>query len=375
MVNAYPRRFLKLELRKRYNLCSYCISRHLTVGRGRLSDDGFDRCYICHGLMSRLDFVIGRIEEAVKEVYEFDSFLIGTILPTDIYEREDQIRARLKIRGKESIKNQLLKELRRKFEIITKKKVDYLSPDVSISVAVGNGMEVNVATKARTLTLAGHYIKKQRGLPQKQTKCSHCAGRGCGSCNNSGLSSDRSVEGIIAQQLMCLTKSNAPRFSWVGSEDQNSLVSGGGRPFFVRLSDPKVRLLRNNLNIDTPEIYAVIEAKPKCVPQSSIRFLTKTKILAESANTITENNLEDLNLLNNVTVQFQNKDKIITKKIYSIKARKIKDNRFEITLLADGGFAIKKFVSGLQNTSPNVSEVVGDRCESIFFDILDVNMQ
>jgi len=113
LVNAHPRQSLKLELRKRYNLCSYCISRHLTVGRGRLLDDDFDRCYICCGLMNRLDFIIGRIEETVKEVYEFDTFLIGTILPPDIYEREDQIRARLKIRGKESIKNQLLNELRR----------------------------------------------------------------------------------------------------------------------------------------------------------------------------------------------------------------------------------------------------------------------
>jgi tRNA pseudouridine synthase 10 len=347
----------------------------MTVGRGRLPDDKFEGCYICCGLMSRLDFIIGRIEEAVKEVYEFDTFLIGTILPHDIYEREDQLRARLKIRGKEGIKNQLLNELRRRLEITTKKKVDFLLPDVLISVTVGNGMEVDVAVKARTLTLAGHYIKKQRGLPQKQTKCTQCEGIGCGFCKNSGVSGDRSVEGIIAHQVMCLTKSNAPRFSWVGSEDQNSLVSGEGRPFFVRLSDPKVRVLRNNLNIDTPEISAVIEAKPKCVPQSPIRFLTKTKILVESANTIAENNLEDLNLLNNTMVQFQNKNKIITKKIYSVEARKLKDNRFELTLLADGGFAIKKFVSGLQNTSPNVSKIVGNKCESILFDISDINIQ
>ncbi|HET7149362.1 MAG TPA: hypothetical protein VFI73_12795 [Candidatus Nitrosopolaris sp.] len=375
MVSAHPRQFLKLELRKRYNLCSYCISRHIKVGRGKLSYVDSDRCYICCGLMNRLDFIIGRIEEAVKGVYDFDTFIIGTILPPGIYEREDQIRARLKIRGKENIKNQLLNELRRKFEIIAKKKVDYLIPDITISITVGSGMEVDVAAKARTLTLAGHYIKKQRGLPQKQSKCTHCEGRGCRFCNNSGFSGCRSVEGIIAQQLMCLTKSSAPRFSWVGSEDQDSLVSGEGRPFFVRLSDPKVRRLRTNLNIDTPEIYAVIEAKPKCVPQSPIRFLTRTKIIVESMNRITENNLDDLKLLNYSNVQFQNKDKIITKKIYSVEARKIKDNRFELTLLTDGGFAIKKFVKGLQNTSPNVSEIMGNKCETILFDISEVYMQ
>ncbi len=374
MVNVRQRPSLKLELRKRYNLCSYCTNRQITVGKSRWPDEDFDRCHICCGLMNRLDFIIGRIEEAVNELYEFDTFTIGAILPPDIYEREDQIRSRLKIRGKVGIKTQILNELRRKFEINTKKKVDFFLPDVTICVDVGNGRGVDVTAKARTLTLAGRYIKKQRGLPQKQTKCTQCKGIGCGVCNNSGLIG-QSVEGIIAHQLVCLTRGNSPRFSWVGSEDHNSLVQGEGRPFFVSLSDPKVRVLKNSLIIDTPEVYATIEAKPKCVPQSPIRFLTKTKIIVESADTITENNLEELNLLNNATVKFQNKNKIITKKIYSVKFSMIKTNRFEITLLADGGFAIKKFVSGHQNTSPNVSEILGNKCESILFDITDVHLQ
>lgn len=378
MVNAHQRKSIKLELRRRYNLCSYCANRHLTIGKGRWRDakaDDLDKCDICCGLMKRLDFIISLMQEEVVEVYEFDTFLIGAILPADIYEREDQIRARLKIRGKENIKNQLLSELRRKFEFITKKKIDYLLPDVSINVTVGEGRHVDVTTKARTLTLAGRYIKKQRGLPQKQSKCMQCKGRGCGFCDNSGLSGYQSIEGIISHQLVCLTKSNAARFSWVGSEDRNSLVSGSGRPFFVSLSNPKVRMLKNSLNIDTPEISATVEAKPISVPQSPIRFLTKTKIIVESANRITENNLEELNLLNNATIKFQNKKKTITKKVYSVKTRMINHNRFVLTLLADGGLAIKNFVSGQQYTSPNVSEIVGDKCESILFDISDVHLQ
>ena len=374
MANASQRPSLKLELRKRYNLCSYCISRQITVGKSRWPVGDFDRCHICCGLMNRLDFIIGRIEETVNEHYEFDTFTIGAILPPDIYEREDQIRSRLKIRGKVSIKTQILNELRRRFEINTKKKVDLFLPDITISVDVANGKAVEVTAKARTLSLAGRYIKKQRGLPQKQTRCTQCKGIGCGVCSNSGLIG-QSVEGIIAHQLVCLTGGKFPRFSWVGSEDHNSLVQGEGRPFFVRLSDPKVRELKSNLIIDTPEVYATIDAKPQCVPHSPIRFLTKTKIIVESANTITENSLEELNLLKNETVEFQNKNKIITKKIYSVKFSKIKNNQFEISLLADGGFAIKKFVSGHQNTSPNVSELLGNKCESILFDITDVQLQ
>lgn len=374
MVNARSRPSLKLELKKRYHLCSYCISRQITVGKSRSPDEDFDNCQICRGLMSRLDFILSRIEETVNELYEFDTFTIGAVIPHDISEREDQIRARLKIRGKVSIKSHILNELRRKFETRTKKKVDFSVPDVSISVAVGNGRGVNVTAKARALTLAGRYIKKQRGIPQKQTMCAQCKGVGCGVCNNSSLFG-QSVESIISHQLVNLTKGNSPRFSWVGSEDQNSLVQGDGRPFFVRLSDPKVRALKSNLIIDTPEVYATIDAKPRRVPPSPIRFVTNTKIIVECANTITENNLNELNLLNNARVKFQNKNKIITKRIYSVKFNKINDNRFEITLLADGGFAIKKFVSGQHSTSPNVSEIVDNKCESILFDITDVHLQ
>ena len=373
MVNAHHRQSVKLEL-KGYNLCNYCTSRHLTIGKGRWraakADD--DKCDICCGLMKRLDFIIKIMKEKVADAYEFDTFLIGATLPTNVYEREDQIRARLKIRGKENIKNQFCSELRRKFESITKKKVDYLLPDVLISVIVGEESRVNIIAKARSLTLTGRYIKKQRGLPQRQSKCTQCKGRGCRFCDNSGLSGYESVEGIIGYRLLCLTKSNAARFSWVGSEDRNSLVSGNGRPFFVTLSNPRVRMLKNSLNIDTPEISATVKAKPICIPRSPIRFVTKTKIIVESANTINENKLKDLILLNNATIKIQNKKKTIMKKIYSVKTRMIRHNRFLLTLLADGGLAIKNFVSGQQYTSPNVSAIVGDKCESVLFDVSDV---
>jgi tRNA pseudouridine synthase 10 len=376
LVNAHHRQSIKLELRRHYNLCNYCTSRHLTIDKYRWSaakaDDG--KCDICCGLMKRLDFIIKIMKEKVADVYEFDTFLIGATLPATIYEREDQIRARLKIRGKENIKNQFSSELRHKFELITKKKVDYLLPDVLISVTVGEERRVDIIPKARSLTLFGRYIKKQRGLPQKQSKCTQCKGRGCRICDNCGLPWYGSIEGIIGYRLLSLTKSNAARFSWVGSEDRNSLVSGKGRPFFVTLSNPKVRMLKDSVNINTPEISATVKAKPICVPQSPIRFVTKTKIIVESANTINENKLKDLILLNNATIKFRNKEKTIMKKIYSVKARLIKHNRFLLTLLADGGLAIKNFVSGQQYASPNVSAIVGDKCESVLFDVSDVHL-
>lgn len=322
--------------------------------------------------MKRLDYIV-RLAKEVVDVYEFNTFLIGAVLPPDIYEREDQIRARLKIRGKENIKNQLLNELRRKFEILTYKKIDYRLPDVSITVAI-EGTQVNVTAKARTLTLAGRYIKKQRGIPQKHSRCPHCKDKGCGCYDNNGQSRSVSIENIIAHQVLSFTKCKALRFSWLGSEDRNSLVSGSGRPFFVSLLDPKVRTIKSSLNIDTPEIFAAIDSEPKCIPHSPIRFLTKTKIIIDCLGTITENNLQRLHLLNDAPIKLQNKKKVITKRIYTVEAKMINPNRFMLTMLADGGIAIKDFVSGREYTSPNVSDILGLKCESVLFDILHVDL-
>lgn len=72
--------------------------------------------------MSQLDSIIEKILLRVEK-YQFDTFLLGASLPAKYYEHEDQIRARFKIRGTESIKKEFTKELGIKFIKITKKKL------------------------------------------------------------------------------------------------------------------------------------------------------------------------------------------------------------------------------------------------------------
>jgi len=374
LVNVLSYDGLGEQLTKRFSLCRHCIRRQFDVDKAVLST-GLNHCYICLGLMSRLDFILEHIQKAVDGVYQFDTFLIGATLPAGFSEREDQIRARFKIRGRESIKSQLLNGLRSRFEFISGRKLDYLMPDVSITVNVANEKEVHVKASSRNIILAGRYTKNRRGLPQKRNKCEVCRGEGCATCSNSGLSGDDSVEGIIGQELVRLTKSKTPIFSWVGSEDEKSLVLGGGRPFFVRLCDPKIRILKRNIVVKTPEISAVIECTPKCLPSSPIRFCTTTKIIVETAGVLTTRDLAKLDLLENTMVKLQHKTKAITKKIHSIRARKVSTNRFTLTLVADGGLNFKKFVRGGQEAAPSVSEIMGRKCECIMFDILEVNLE
>jgi tRNA pseudouridine synthase 10 len=120
---------------------------------------------------------------------------------------------------------------------------------------------------------------------------------------------------------------------------------------------------------------AIINGKQKKIPESPIHFITKTKILIQSSGSLTKKQLAKLNVLSNSIVKFRMKSKIVTKKIYSVKLKKISDRHFLLTLIADGGLLIKQFVGGQEYIEPSVSEIIGTRSECIFFDILDVRMQ
>lgn len=352
-------------LLKQYKLCRWCLERH---GGGRAKPD---KCYICRGLMDSLNSIVGTIVEAVKG-YEFETFLIGATLPTQIYEREDALRARLKIRGMESAKNQLTRELGMRLARLAKKRVEYMKPDVTISLTIDKENNVGVAVKSRPLALAGRYVKKSRGVPQKQDRCPSCEGRGCDSCNYSGLSGYDSVEGVIAKGLVEMTLGQAPKFTWIGSEDQNSLVLGSGRPFYARVFNPKKRKLKKR-KINGSGVQAtlsVINDEPELQP----RFKVKTRIHARCDRALTGQDIKNLNSLAGAEVSFENRWKTAMKKIHSARTRRIDGSEFALIMVADGGLMIKQFVGGEEYMKPNISEILGTKCECITFDILGVKL-
>jgi tRNA pseudouridine synthase 10 len=252
-------------LLKEYQLCRHCLARQA----GAPARKQAEKCYICRGMMGSLDNMAKEVL-AATEPYEFDTFLVGATLPTQMYEREDALRARLKIRGRESIKSQLTRELGLRLSRLTGKKVDYMRPDIAINVGVERDGATETAVRARPIAVEGRYTKKERGLPQKQEKCPMCLGKGCNLCDNSGLAGFASIEGIIAKYLLSATKGQSPKFSWIGSEDQSSLVLGRGRPFYAKISDPKVR--RPKVRFSEAGVAARITAIMDDVPDTQARL-------------------------------------------------------------------------------------------------------
>lgn len=351
---------------KGYRLCKQCLERH-----GSRQKPG-EPCYICRGLMGKQDSIVRAILAAGRK-YQFDTFLIGAVLPTQIYEREDAMRARLKIRGRESAKSQLTREVGLRFSKATRKKVDYLNPDLTVNIAVDRDNNVEVATRSRPLAFEGRYVKEIPGMPQKQERCGSCGGKGCDACDYSGLSGYDSIEGMLAKEIMRRTGGKIPKFSWVGSEDRSSLVLGNGRPFYAKVSDPRRRKLRRITARFDSVAAKLTPIEDSAKPQ--VGFSVKTRITVRCERAIDKKDLKKIAALGGAEVKFESRSKIAAKKIHTAAAKRIDERTFDLTIVADGGLMIKQFVGGEEYMKPNISEMLGSKCECLTFDILDVQLQ
>jgi tRNA pseudouridine synthase 10 len=325
-----------------------------------------NRCYICNGLLDKIDDLLELTLEAL-EGYTYKTFLIGATVPSHMLEREDEVRARFKIKGTESVKGYLTKELGKRLTHRTGKKVDYNVPDVTVNVDL---IKNKVAVRSRAIFLFGRYFKHIRGLNQKQERCDNCIGKGCSQCNNTGLSGFDSIEGIIVKKLIDIFRCESAKFSWVGGEDKDSLVLNEGRPFFVKVIDPKRRFARPR-SITKNGLKVKFIKKVGRLPDKPLRFKTVVKLSVESKCDISDASIEKLNKLKNTYVRFGGKrGKEVSRNIYKINAKASK-NMLTIRMVVDGGLAIKQFVSG-DGMTPNISQIIGCKATCKFFDIVGV---
>jgi tRNA pseudouridine synthase 10 len=342
--------------------------------------------------MHSRDSIIQRIRETLNDDYQFDTFLIGATLPANLFEKEDQIRARFKIRGRENIKSQLIRDLRKKFSEVTKKRIDILHPDLTINLQFQKNTSLEINTKMRPLIMLGRYIKKNRGIPQRsggehnsgnevciQSEPYHIVSQTPRQASVIRTLEDASIQSIISKEILRITKGEALKFSWIGSEDENSLVLGSGRPFFVQIRNPKtIHLNQKTLRFQEYGLFVNIEEFFERLPEQPVQFIAKTRIVIQASRQIgKEGGLKIKSLANSIVV-FQNqknKSRSSAKRIYSIDIVKINNKIFELDVIADGGLAIKQFVEGREYISPNISAVANLQCKCLLFDILDIRIK
>ena len=366
------------QILKKHELCEHCLGRlfskklHLSSNKllGKKlhkNRNPTKKCYICKNLFDNLNHFL-KIMIDVSSDYSFQTFSVGAIIKPSIVDRDDCIRSQFKLRGIDSIKTDITKELSKSFSKKTKHVVDNRNPEFTFTL---NFKDESCQIHSKSITLSGRYVKSMRGISQKQKSCDNCSGKGCRFCNFHGISEFDSVEGMISQFIFEKMGGTVAKFTWIGGEDKPSLVLGDGRPFFVKLQNPHKRKLRltskifKSLKINNLKIVSDFPKKP-------LKFISSIKMRISTESEIEIKNMKKLkDLTKSPVVVYDVSGKRSEKKISSVKYKKISKNEFSLFLKADGGLPIKRFVNG-DDISPGVSLILDNHCKCLEFDFLDI---
>ncbi|MCH7967346.1 MAG: pseudouridine synthase [Thaumarchaeota archaeon] len=368
------------QILKKYELCDNCLGRLFSKQLHRSSNkllgkklkknlNSTKKCYICKNLFENLNHFL-KLMLDVSSNYSFLSFSVGAMIKPSIIDRDDYIRSKYKLKGIDSVKTDITKELRKLFFKKTKKIIDLLDSDVTFTV---NLKDESCEMRSKSIYLSGRYIKTLRGIPQKQKSCENCFGKGCRICNFHGISEFNSIEGIISKFLFKKFGGTTAKFTWIGGEDKSSLVLGTGRPFFVKIKNPLKRNSKlNSVTFDSLKItnLKIITESPK----KPLKFNSLIELKISTENDIDSKNLKKLKDLKKLpVVVYEKSGKRSEKKVFSIKYKKNSKNTFTLVIQSEGGLPVKRFVSSIDVT-PGISQILNTSCMCQEFDFLDIKV-
>ncbi len=369
------------KLTQKYFLCDNCLgrlfSKKLKSSSNRIlgkklkqNISTLKKCYICKNLFDSVPFFL-KLMQGRSSGFGFSSFIVGAIIQPSIIDRDDNLRSKYRLLGVDSVKTDITRELSKQFARKTKKKIEFLDPDVTFTI---NLKDKICDLRTKQIAVQGRYNKMQRGLPQKKKSCENCMGKGCRTCSFHGLTNFDSVEGKISQFLFGKFGGTIAKFTWIGGEDNSSLVLGSGRPFFAQIQNPNKRRVRMPKGSTNKPIIIKNCKIISNVPKKPLSFRSSVKLKIITKNEINSQSLKKLkNLLKNPIVIYENSGKRAEKKIFKLNYQKNSKNNFTLNIKVEGGFPIKKFVLG-DNVVPGVTQTIEDQCICKEFDFMEIKM-
>jgi tRNA pseudouridine synthase 10 len=242
-----------------------------------------------------------------------------------------------------------------------------------------------VEASSKAIFVYARYNKSKRGIPQKRRRCLECRGKGCPECNLTGYSTTDSVEQRLTIPMLSLFNASRIKFTWIGSEDSNSLVQGNGRPFYAEILEPHIRKpkrmqsainkLRDGVSLKE---LTLINKRPKSDQQFTISVQSKFTLNKR----ITKRNIQNLEeSFDETSVKMlpANKNKSIIKNIHSVKVESIKGLIMQMKMECEGGLSIRRFITGEgDEVEPNISSILKREIkinQKMPFDILAVNLK
>jgi len=363
---------------KKYDLCDQCLGRLFSkqlrlssnklLGKKLHKNSTFQsKCYVCKNLFCNLDHFLKLMLDSSSN-YTFKTYGIGIMIKPSIVDRDDFLRSQYRLKGIDSVKSDITKELIKLFTKKTHKIMDPFDPEITFTV---NLKDESCQLRSKSITVFGRYVKSKRGYSQKQKSCDNCSGKGCRICDFHGISEFESIEGIISKLIFKKFGGTTAKFTWIGGEDKSSLVLGSGRPFFVKIKNPskrKSKLSDEDFNSVSLFNLKLVHESPK----KSLTFHSKIKIKISTKLQINSKNLKKLKDLTTYPITvYEKSGQRYEKKIFDLTYKKNSSNVFTVIISAEGGFPIKRFVIG-DDILPNISSVLDTTCMVQEFDFLDI---
>ena len=290
------------------------------------------------------------------------------MIKPSIVDRDDFLRSQYQLKGIDSVKSDITKELIKLFTKKTHKMMYPFDPEITFTL---NLKDESCQLRSKSITISGRYLKSKRGYAQKQKSCDNCSGKGCRICNFHGISEFESVEGIISKLIFKKFGGTTAKFTWIGGEDKSSLVLGSGRPFIVKLLNPSKRKIKlSDYASDFISIFnlKIIDDSPK----TPLKFSSLATIKISTDSKFDTENLKKLkNLKNSPIIVSEKSGKSYEKKIFDINYKKTSDQIILVKIRVEGGLPIKRFVIG-NDVIPNISETIGTHCIPEEFDFLEI---
>lgn len=385
-------------------ICKHCLGRKLSkTVEGTNNIERADKvceelgidlddadCVICDNIFDKLDDgLYDKIDAKISQLgIEFNTFLVGSQIPKDIQERDEELSEEFDL-GVETIKKEVNRLIGLGIWEKYDKEAEFERQDIVFNIDLRK--EPKVRIQINPLYVEGKYNKYKRGIPQTKWPCTKCKGRGCEECNGTGKQYPESVEELISEHFLKLTKGKEAKFHGAGREDIDVLMLGSGRPFVLEIKEPRIRNL--DLAKLENEINKINEGKTAyhglklCergrkaeIKQSSPDTYKVYEAIVECDEPFDQGKLEELTKLNEIHQQTplrvlrRRTDMVRIKHVLDLKYEIIDDKTFKMRIKTEGGLYIKELISGDEGRSqPNVSEIlgVGAICEQL--DVVEVS--
>ena len=347
-------------------------------------------CAICGNLFDKLnDDLYNKIDAKINQLgVEFDTFLVGSKIDKDIQQRDEELSEKFGL-NVETIKKEVNRLIGLGIWERYDKDAEFESQDIVFNVDLIG--EPKIRIQINPLYVEGKYNKFKRGIPQTKWPCTKCKGRGCEECNGTGKQYPESVEELISEHFLKLTKGKEAKFHGAGREDIDVLMLGSGRPFVLEIKEPKIRNIDlakieqeiNKINEGKKSYHNlhVCERKRKAeIKQSSPDTYKVYNALVKCDEAFDKDKLEELTKLDEIHQQTplrvlrRRADKVRIKHVLDLSYEIIDDRTFNMRIKTEGGLYIKELISGDEGRShPNVGEILGVNaiCEQL--DVIEVS--